>query len=301
MTTSAASGATLAARDGLEGTHVLVPDTFQQILRLSRFQLADYLRSRRFVLMLGLVAAIGAILTAVVAYFRPAIFLGNPADFYGVLWGSGVTIVIVFAGVIFGADAIAGEFQNKTGYFLMGLPLRRITVYVGKYIAAFIAALISMLFYLVIVVANGIYYFGAGAFIGTLAESVVLAVVYLLALLGATFLFSSLFKTSTYATLVVAVLFLFGFTLLQDLVQGLAHITPWFIISYSDTVIGGIFNTACSTSPGTHVCTTPGPGGTMFSMTVNNPTIPSGVAIMLGYFVITSILGLWMFEREEFS
>jgi ABC-2 type transport system permease protein len=283
------------------GSDALLPRTLPQIVELSRFQMRDYLRSRRFILMMALVVAIGTILTVVVGYFRPGGLLASSADFYGTLWGSGVTVVIIFAGVIFGSDAIAGEFQNKTGYFLMGLPLRRVTVYVGKYIAAFIASLIAVILFAMIIVANATYYFGSDAFTGALAESFVLAIVYLLALLGATFLFSSMFKTSTYATLVVAVLFLFGFTLLQDLVQGLAHITPWFIISYSDTIIGGVFNTSCETAPGNHVCMSPGPGGRTFSVTVDNPTIPLGVAIMLGYFVVTSIAGLLIFEREEFS
>jgi ABC-2 type transport system permease protein len=251
--------------------------------------------------MVGLVVVIGVIVTAVVGYYRPAMFLTNSGTFYATLWGGGVTVVIVFAGVIFGGDAIAGEFQNRTGYFLMGLPIRRATVYLGKYIAAFVASLGAVVIFALILVANSTYYFGGGAFTAGFGESFVLAIVYLLALLGSTFLFSSLFKTSTYATLVVAVLFLFGFMLLQALIQGLAHVTPWFILTYADTVIGGVFNTACMSSPGTHTCSTPGPGGTMFTTTVTNATIPEGVAIMLGYFVITAIVGLLLFEREEFT
>jgi ABC-2 type transport system permease protein len=274
--------------------------SWEQVLKLSGYQLRDYVFSRRFILMIGLVAIIGAILTAVVGYYRPSSFLASPGAFYATTWGGGVTIVIIFAGVIFGGDAIAGEFQNRTGYFLMGLPLRRATVYVGKYIAAFIAALAAVVFYAVIVLANSAFYFGASALTTTFGESFVLAVVYMLALLGATFLFSSLFKTSTYATLVVAVLFLFGFTLLQDLIAGLVHITPWFILTYADTIIGGVFNTSCMSNPGTHTCMVPGPGGG-FTETVTNATIPQGVAIMLAYFVITSILGLFLFEREEFG
>jgi ABC-2 type transport system permease protein len=279
----------------------VAPPGLTQILRLARYQLRDYLRSRRFLLMMALVVAIGAVVTAVIAYFRPAMFLGTSGNFYATLWGGGVTVVIIFAGVIFGGDAIAGEFQNKTGYFLMGLPIRRSTVYAGKFIAAFLASLAAVVFFALLLVANAAYYFGAGAFTLDFGASFVLAVVYLLALLGATFLFSSLFKTSTYATLVVAVLFLFGFTLIQDLIQGLAHVTPWFILTYADTVIGGVFNTACASTPGTHTCTTPGPGGHMLTEVVHNATIPQGVAIMLGYFIATAIVGLAIFEREEFT
>src|SRR5580692_5147773 len=101
----------------------------QQIFRLARYQLRDYLRSNRYLLMMALVGIIGLILTAVVGYFRPPEFLDTSLDFYTVMWGSGVTVVIIFAGVIFGGDAIAGEFQNKTGYFLMGLPLKRSVIY----------------------------------------------------------------------------------------------------------------------------------------------------------------------------
>jgi ABC-2 type transport system permease protein len=276
--------------------------SYEQALKLTRYQLRDYLFSRRYVLMMGLVGAIALIMTAIIGYYRPPDIIGSSAAFYATLWGSGVTVVIIFAGVIFGGDAIAGEFQNKTGYFLMGLPVRRATVYTGKYIAAFLASLTAVIVFAIALLANGAYYLGADAFTTTFAESFVLAVVYLLALLGAVFLFSSMFKTSTYATLITAVLFLFGFTLLQDLISGLAHVTPWFILTYADTIIGGVFNANCQTSPGVHTCTVGGGGGGGgFTMTVDNASIPEGVGIMLVYFVLTTTLGLLLFEREEFT
>jgi ABC-2 type transport system permease protein len=283
-----------------------VPRTWEQIFKLAHFQFRDYLRSRRFVLMMGIVAIIGVILTALVGYYRPGILLdpnqgGGVLPYYAELWGSGVTVVIVFAGVIFGGDAIAGEFQNKTGYFLMALPIRRSAIYIGKYIAAFLAALIAVIFYALIIIGNSAFYFGWSAMQWGLLYSFILALVYLLALLGATFLFSSLFKTSTYATLVVAILFLFGFTILQDVIQGLVHITPWFVLTYADTIISGVFNVSCLTNPGTHSCSTFGPGGRPITETVTNATIPQGVGIMLGYFIITAVIGLLLFEREEFT
>jgi ABC-2 type transport system permease protein len=280
---------------------VAVVPSAEQVLRLARYQLRDYLRSRRYILMMGLVGIIGFIITAVIGYYRPTSFVDTPLDFYSTLWGSGVTVVIVFAGVIFGGDAIAGEFQNKTGYFLMGLPLKRPVIYVGKYLAALVASFSAIVVFLLILLANGVFYFGANAFPWQLAESFGLATIYLLALLGTTFLFSSMFKTSTYATLVVAVLFLFGFSLLQALIDGLAHVTPWFIISYADSIIGAVLTTTCATQPGTHTCAMAGPGGHTFLTTVTNPTIPQGILIMLGYFVITAVLGLILFQREEFS
>jgi ABC-2 type transport system permease protein len=280
-----------------------VPDTVQQSLLLSRYQFRDYLRSRRFILMLLIVSAIGAILSFILAYYHGSSLVSgltsSPDAFYGSLWGGGVYVVIIFAGIIFGGDAIAGEFQNKTGYFLMGLPIRRTSVYVGKFLAALGASIVAMVFYLAILVANGAVYLGFGLFPVALLESFAIALLYLLALLGAVFLFSSMFKNSNYAVLVVAILFLFGFTLIEDLIVALVKIEPWFIIDYARTTISYPF---LSTLP-PHVTTTTtmGPRGRTITSTTYNPTYPEGLAIMAGYFILTAIAGLFFFEREEFT
>jgi ABC-2 type transport system permease protein len=288
---------TLGADDPLRATRPS-PPSLTQAVRLARYQLRDYLYSRRFILMMAIVAIIGVILTALVGYFRPASLLDSSNDFYDAVWAGGITIVFVFAGVIFGGDAIAGEFQNKTGYFLMGLPVRRATVYVGKYLAAFTASLVAVLAFALILVGNAVFYFGAGAFTLALGESFLLALTYMLALLGATFMFSSMFKTSTYAVLVVAVLFIFGFSVIQELVTALWRIEPWFLITYSDSIIGYPF---LSTLP-PHISTmaiSARPGAP--TLTMYNPTYAEGIAVMLGYFVLTALGGLGLFELEEFT
>ena len=286
-------GAALPRSDGALGT---VPDTFRQALILSRYQLRDYLRSRRFILMMCIVLAAGAILTAVIGYFRPVGIIDNANDLYGSL-GGGLVFVILFAGIIFGGDAIAGEFQNKTGYFLMGLPIKRGSVYVGKYLAALAASIVSMVVFVVILVANAIFYLGGGAFSDPvqLLEALGLSLLYLLALLGFVFLFSSLFKTSLYAVLVVAVMFLFGFTILQGVVTMLAHTEPWFLLSYADGVIGYPLTGVLP-----HMMTTVNPFSGQ-TTTTYNPTYLEGIGVMLGYFVLTSLGGLLLFGREEFT
>jgi ABC-2 type transport system permease protein len=272
------------------------PSSVVQAIRLTRYQLRDYLLSRRFILMMAIVVIIGVILTAVVGHYRPAGLIDNSNDLYGTLWAMFVYVVIVFAGIIFGGDAIAGEFQNKTGYFLMGLPIRRATAYAGKYLAAFIASMIAVLLYAVIILANGVFYLGGGAFTVAFGESFLLATVYTLALLGAVFLFSSLFKTSTYAVLVVAVLFLFAFSILQEVLILVVNIEPWMLISYAAGVIGYPF---AATLP-THVVHLV--DGVASSPVVGyHPTYLEGIGIMLGYFVFATLGGLLLFTREEFT
>lgn len=284
-----------ATTETVTAPRLRVPDSLDQVRKLARYQLREYLRSRRFVALLAIVGAIGAILTAVVGYYRGDI-ISSDLGFYGSTWGGGVSIVIVLAAVFFGGDAIAGEFQNKTGYFLMGLPVRRATVYVGKFIAAYLAAVAVVLLYLVILLGNGLFYFGADALPWQLGVSLLLVLVYLSAVLGATFLFSSLFKTSAYGFVLTAILFLFGFTILEDLVVGLVGLEPWMVISYASSTIGDSFRSSVDWGlQGTHFAGMFGIGPGW------RAGIGEGVVIMLAYLVVTAVAGLWLFEREEFT
>lgn len=285
-------GVVLGSSDGGVGVPAQlgrVPGTWTQAVLMSRYQFRDYLRAQRFVLMMAIVAIIAAILTAAVLHFRPAGLIDSPTGFFGSFWVGGVEVLIIFAGIIFGGDAIAGEFQNKTGYFLMGLPIKRWSVYAGKFIAAFLAALVTILVYFVYLIAFGAYFFGGSAVSLHLFESLALAILYLGALLGTTFLFSSLFKTSLYAVLVVAVLFLFGFSLITDLIEGLAHIEPWFIVTYANQVIGYPFSGV------------PRHRFVVAGIPAYAPTYLEGIVIMLGYLIGTAVVGLLLFEREEFT
>jgi ABC-2 type transport system permease protein len=277
-----------------------VPDSITQVGITMRYTFRDYLRSRRFVILLVIMLIISAILTGVVGYYRPASFLGSVLSFYSGWWGMSVTFITVLSGIFFGGDAISGEFQNKTGYFTLPNPIRRSSVYVGKWLAAFTAASVVLFAFTAITLANEAYYFGLNV-PWQFAQSFLFAWFYLVAVLGFTFFFSSLFKSTSYSILVTAILFLFAFTLIQTLVAALAQIEPWFILTYGSEIIGNVLMTAYPA----HVATISGAfgrgGASAPTFTSFNVTIPEGLAIIAVYFLVTAALGLILFERKEFN
>jgi ABC-2 type transport system permease protein len=273
-----------------------VPNSLAQIGITTKYTLLDYVRSRRFYILLSFVVLISAILTVVVAVYRPPAFLSSELSFYNGWWGNSALIVIALVGVFFGGDAISGEFQNKTGYFVLPNPIRRSSIYVGKWVAAFIASTIILAVFAAITVANGLYYFSGVPF--QFGESLLFAWFYLTAVLGFTFFFSSLFKNNSYSILVSLILFLFAFTLIQTVVSALVQVEPWFLLTYGGQIIGNVL-----TSPyPQHISTNsfPSPRG-VTSLTAFNATIPEGLAIIGLYFIVTAILGLVLFERKEFT
>jgi ABC-2 type transport system permease protein len=277
-----------------------IPGSINQVGVVMRYTFLDYLRSRRFFILLVISLIISALLTFVVAYYRPASFLSDILGFYSGWWGGSVTFVVVLSGIFFGGDAISGEFQSKTGYFTLPNPIRRSSIYVGKWLAAFTAATIILLIFTAITLANGMYYFGP-SLPSQFGQSFLLAWLYLIAVLGFTFFFSSLFKSGSYSILVTAILFLFVFNLLRTVVASLAQIEPWFIISYGAEIIGDVLS---PTYPAHITTSTPrfGPPGVAgVTITTFNPTIPEGLAILAIYFLVGAILGLILFERKEFT
>jgi ABC-2 type transport system permease protein len=273
-----------------------VPSSLTQVGITMKYTLLDYVRSRRFYIMLTIAIVISAILTFVVGYYRPASFLATDLAFYSGWWGNIATYVIVLSGVFFGGDAISGEFQNKTGYFGVPNPIRRASIYIGKWLSALIASTIILGVFAAITVGNGLYYFSSVP--SEFGLSLLFAWFYLMAVLGFTFFFSSLFKSSSMSILVTAILFLFAFNIIQLFVASLAQIEPWFILTYGAQIIGNILKVPYP--PPTSVSSVD-PSGRGPTLTMYNVAIPEGLAIIGLYFIITAILGLALFERKEFT
>jgi ABC-2 type transport system permease protein len=275
--------------------------SLSQVRTMTKYAFLNYFRSRRFYVMLVIVVLIGALLTFVAAYYRPAAFgFGAPSSqgpaltFYSAFWGSVPTLVVLLSVVFFGGDAISSEFQNKTGYFLIPNPLRRSVVYIGKWLAALGASTLILAVFALIALANGTYFFGAPVPY-QFVESLVFAWIYLVSALGLTFLFSSLFKTSIISILTTVMLFLIVFDVIDTIASVVAGIEPWFSITYAGGIIANVLS---ATYPPHSVVTTV---GKRFTLTTFNASIPEGLAIMAVYFVVSAVLGLWLFERKEFN
>jgi ABC-2 type transport system permease protein len=271
-----------------------VPGSLTQVEITMKYTFLDYFRSRRFFILLIITLIISTILTVLVGYYLPESFLIDDLAFYQSWWGRSVTFVIVLGGIFFGGDAISGEFQNKTGYFSVPNPIRRSSIYVGKWLSAFLAASVIFLVFVAITLLNGVYYFGADIPV-EFVQSLFYAWFYLAAVMGFTFLVSSLFKSSSISILVTAIMFLFVFSLIETLVSTLVKIEPWFILTYGAGIIGNILNIPY---PNQLQITPVGRGFTLYTY---NASVPEGLAIIGLYFLVTAILGLIAFERKEFT
>jgi ABC-2 type transport system permease protein len=276
--------------------------TLAHIGIITKYNFLNYFRARRFYVMLAIILIISGLLTALVGYYRPPGFVGVGAlGFYGAGWGRFVSFVIILSAAFFGGDAISGEFQNRTGYFLVPNPVRRSAIYIGKWIAALIASTIVLMVFALIMVANGLFYF-PGTIPWEFAQSVVYAWIYVVAALSLTFAFSSLFKSSSISILMSVILLLFVFPLIDEVAMLVAGIEPWFSLTYGAGIVANVLTVPFPAHMTTGSPFGGGGGpGSAFTVTTFNASLPEGLAILGIYFVVMAVLGLWIFERKEFT
>jgi ABC-2 type transport system permease protein len=282
--------------EGSEETHVRV-STLTQIGTITKYNFLNYFRARRFYVMLAIILIISGLITGLVAYYQPGSFLlFGTLGFYGAGWGSFATFVVILSAAFFGGDAISGEFQNRTGYFLVPNPIRRSAIYVGKYLAALAASSVILAIFALIMVANGLYYF-PGSIPWEFVESIVFAWIYLIAVMSLTFAFSSLFKSSSISILMSVILLLFVFNVVDEVASIVAGIEPWFSITYGAGIVPDILTVPYPQ----HFTMTSLGGGARFRISTYHAGVPEGLAILAIYFVVMALVGLWLFQRKEFT
>lgn len=269
---------------------------FRQALIVARYETLNYLGSRRLFILFGVEVAAAIGFTLLASLHHASTPLAFYSNWLGSEGGVSLELYLVALGVIlFGGDAICGEYQNRTVYFTMTNPVGRPSVYIGKYFASFGASILAMSVFILTGVGNALYYYGLSAFPLGLGESVALSFLYLASSLGLVYLLSSVFKSSSTAMITAAFLFLFGFVLIQDLAS--FFMEPWFLLSYGADVVS---NTLVVPYP-THLLSGASNMITGGSTLQYNPTVLEGFEIMLGYLILTFILGLFVFQRREFS
>lgn len=270
-----------------------IPSSGSQLVTVAKYEFRNYFGSRRFYVLLAIALVVSALLTYIVAARRPASFLNSSLDFYASWWGDIASLMVILSGIFFGGDAISSEFQNRTGYFLVPNPIRRSSIYVGKWISAFVAAMIVLAITLAITMANAFYYFGP-TLPNEFLQSIAFSLIYLASVMGFCFMFSSLFKSSSYSILVSAILFLFVFSLVETLVASVVQTEPWFVPTYGASIITNIMKVPFPA----HVVTQTFRGITIITYSA---TIIEGLEILLGYCAITAGVGLFLFEKKDFT
>lgn len=268
---------------------------FEQWRVVTYNQLGHYVRTNRFLGLLGFVALISALTLAfevdagipavrVAQLFRSSEYLSNFLANTG-LW-------VVLAAAFFGGDALSVDFSTGAGYYMLVLPIRRPVLLAGRYSAAALVTLAIVGVYYAFGTVGAIYFFGAPTIPwGPLAESLGAAVLFTFAALSVAFCVSAFVRSPSAGVLVTILVLYVGFTALQAVVE-LAGFEPWWSLSYA----GGTMAAALDTD---FVHFQAVPLGEDQYYTIWSATVGEGLAIMGAYLAVFLPLSAYLYHRKE--
>lgn len=211
------------------------------------------------------------------------------AESFATLFMNFVTFLVIICATFFGADAIVSEYQNRTGYLIFPNPVRRSTLFFGKYAASMTAGIMVMLlFYAAIILLSYVTF-------GDLADgfglSFALAVEFLAAAVAIAYLISSILKGSTGAL----VLTFFMFLLILPIIDGVSLFTNVKINWSLTFAAGAIIYVLMHPYPVDSTTQVPGFGsfGNFY------PSPEMAAVVMATYAVIALVLSLFLFRRKQ--
>src|SRR5439155_2023988 len=139
----------------------MTPSPFAQVVTVASYEIRKYIRGRR---LLGILILVGLIVGLFLG-LPPALgvpYASTPNGFVST-FATFSGLLAVLSGVLFAADALVSEHENRTGYFLFPNPVRRELLVLWKFSSRLIvsASVLSL-------------YYGAAA-VGALIYTVLLS------------------------------------------------------------------------------------------------------------------------------
>ncbi len=262
-----------------------------QMLTVAKYQFKNYIRSKRLLTLFIITLAIAIVYLIVVQIYVNPEYMDIKT--FTKNWVSPITYLVILAALFFGGDAIAGEYQSKTGYFLLPNPIKRESIFWGKYIASYMASAIVMLTYWIILIVDVYYYYGKLP--EAMWYSFGISFLFLLSLQSLTYLFSTMLKNGTVAIVLVAIIYFFVFSII-DSVSMLTGFEPWYSITYGASILTLVFQGNYIGDYPTKQVLHAGPN---FTITIFNPTINEGILILIVYFIVSAVLGTVLFHYKE--
>ncbi len=211
------------------------------------------------------------------------------SDFVSLFLGFANILVIVCA-TFFAADALVGEFQNRTGYLIFPNPVKREVLFMGKFGASMTAGVIVVfLFYAGLALLS---YATVGGVDDDFSYSLAFALEFLLAATAVGYLISSILKGTTGATVLTFLLFIIILPIL-DGVSSFAGVKIEASLTFASNVM-------------MYIIMDPYPVDTsvdMFGYTIYSfyPTPASAAIVMFAYAVVSIAISMFLFRRKQLS
>ncbi len=253
------------------------------------YEFLKHIRRKRLYIILGLTLLAELLVLILVPVLRD----GYPDNV--VVMAAMLTIgpsLATFGAIFFAGDAIAGEFESKTGFILFTNPVGRMTLVIGKYLACCAAVILLVILGYVILCISLLVIYGSVPF-ETLG-SFGLALLYTASVLSVTFFFSSISKGAMGATVITLVFIMVICGITESILMFTGN-PYWYILSAGGDSMTVIYGDTASLMAGM------GMGNAEGMMGIEPMNIGLAAWGMVIYLVVGFVSSLWITKRRQLA
>lgn len=230
----------------------ITTDDLRQVFVIGKNEMRKFFRGRKVLLLIILAALFIVINIVLTAKFSVPMFDSdprNPAKLFGIssiitLHSIWIPFISLLGAVLFASYTIVSEFEERTYLLLFTRPVKKTTIFVGKFLASYLITLLVVLLYYGIAIGHTLIVGGeAGKIDLSVLTSIGLTMAYIFAVSGLAMLFSCISKKGSISALmtfflVTMVPSMMSIVLLLAL-PGEAH---WYILDKAGETITSIMN-----------------------------------------------------------
>lgn len=259
-------------------------------------EVRKFVRARKFVLYLALVVLIVALGTAL-PYLVGDGLQGSAGDIFS-SFVSFAYLLVLLGATLFASYTIVSEFEERTALILFTRPIRKISVFLGKFAACFVLETVVMVaFYLVSAV---IAWAATGDLVTSFLPSLGMCIAFVFASTGVGMLISSVFRKGGTSAVVTFIAILLVVPVISAALSA-AGIDTWFMLdSASNSIATSIPEYVASSNQA--MADLAGSLGIELDpgmLTVAADCVKSGLT-MVAWGVAALVLSFLAFDRREF-
>lgn len=262
---------------------------------VARNEVTKFLRSRKLMLYIALVALI-VILMTFLPYLLGDGLEGSAGDvFSGYI--SYVSLLVLLGATLFASYTIVSEFEERTALILFTRPLRKTSIFLGKFAACFVleAAIVIVYYLLAAVIAWAV----SGDLVSSFLPSMAMSIAYVFATTGIAMLISSFMKKGGTSAVLTFITILLILPVITGVVSA-AGFDTWFMLDgAAGSITTSIPEYVASSNEmlielGQHL------GMDMSGMMVRAADCVQSGAVMLVWGAVTTAAAYLLFSRREF-
>jgi ABC-2 type transport system permease protein len=262
-----------------------------------RYELLKHLRSKRMLILLAITALMGLIIVSL----PPMLGDAYPAEAEGFmkLFVGFSQMLVILSAVFFGSDAVISEYKNKTGYALFPQPVSKLSILMGKFIAAMVIGVLAVVLYYVLALMFMMSLYSSFSVVH-LMYSLFFALWFLAGCMAVAFMFSSVLRGVTESAIVT----FFFFSMISGVVMMAmmtANTEPYFVLSYIGDVTSYIVEDPYPTESQFGFEFQGGDAFGDVSLQAEIPDVGVSAAVIGGYLVGCMAISAYMFNRKEMN